>query len=304
MYKIGIDLGGTKCEGIILNPENKEIYRERILTQQEKGYQEILIRVQGLYNKLEQYLQGAKHTIGIGTPGSISPKTGLMRNSNTLALNNKNLLQDLGSLLNHAIIIENDANCFVLAESLLGEHRSAKLIFGIILGTGCGGGFVLENKLMTGLTGNAGEWGHSSINPYGPDCYCGKKGCVETYLSGGGAQNRFFEMTGRRLTMEEIVQNYRDQESQAVEFMRQYFDWFGHALSNVVNIIDPDIIILGGGLSNMQELYIEGQLSLKKFIFSDYYPAKIRQHSLGDSAGALGAAMLHTYHSAGEQHAQ
>ncbi|MFT5206626.1 MAG: fructokinase [Candidatus Omnitrophota bacterium] len=299
MHKIGIDLGGTKCEGVILNQANKEVYRERVPTHQENGYQAILMTVQTLYNKLVQQLRGASHTIGIGTPGSISPKSGLMRNSNTLALNDKDLLNDLNDLIKHDLIVENDANCFTLAEALLGEFKSDKLTFGVILGTGCGGGFVRDKRLMTGLTGNSGEWGHSSIDPDGPDCYCGKKGCVETYISGGGAQNRYFEMTGHQATMEEIIQGYRDQKPPATEFMKQYFNWFGRALSNVVNIIDPDIIIIGGGLSNMREIYNEGQTAFEQCIFSDYYPNKIQKNSLGDSAGVLGAAMLHTYKSKG-----
>ena len=185
MFRIGIDLGGTKIEGIVLDAHGKEFFRKRVDTQQEKGYGHILDRIKGLHDELAAGIQGAAHTFGIGTPGAISPRTGLLKNSNTVCMNGQPLKADLERLLGRKIEIQNDANCFAMAEALHGAGRGKKLVFGVIMGTGCGGGIVHNGEVITGPQAIAGEWGHMSIAPEGPLCYCGQRGCVETFISGG-----------------------------------------------------------------------------------------------------------------------
>src|SRR5262245_22206627 len=186
MFRIGIDLGGTKIEGIILDEHGKELARKRVETQQQHGYLHILNRIKELHRELEARIEGKAHTFGIGTPGALSARTGLLKNSNTVCLNGRPLKTDLEQMLGRKIEIQNDANCFAMAEALMGAGKGKKLVFGIIMGTGCGGGIVYKGEVITGPQGIAGEWGHTSINPDGPLCYCGQRGCVETYISGGG----------------------------------------------------------------------------------------------------------------------
>ena len=190
MFRIGIDLGGTKIEGIVLDGDGKEFFRKRIETQQENGYRHILNRIQELCDELAAQIKNQPHTLGIGTPGAISPRTGLLKNSNTVCLNGQPLKSDLENLLGRKIEIQNDANCFAMAEALHGAGRGNNLVFGVILGTGCGGGIVHRGEVITGRQAVAGEWGHTSIDPNGPACYCGQRGCVETLISGGGALRR------------------------------------------------------------------------------------------------------------------
>ena len=187
MFRLGIDLGGTKIEGIVLDAGGGEVYRKRIETERERGYQHILDRVKTLHTDLVARIGYATHTFGIGTPGAISRRTGLLKNSNTVCLNGQPIKTDLENLLGRKIQIQNDANCFALAEALHGAGKGKNLVFGIILGTGCGGGIVYRGEVLTGPQSIAGEWGHMSIDPDGPTCYCGHRGCVETYISGGGA---------------------------------------------------------------------------------------------------------------------
>ncbi|HXE42833.1 MAG TPA: ROK family protein, partial [Candidatus Baltobacteraceae bacterium] len=190
MFRIGIDLGGTKIEGIVLDADGREQFRKRIETQQEKGYRHILNRIKELHDELAAQIQNKPHTFGICTPGAISPRTGLMKNSNTVCLNGQPLKSDLEKLLGRPIEIQNDANCFSMAEALHGAGRGNNLVFGVIMGTGCGGGIVHKGEVIVGRQAIAGEWGHTSINPDGPICYCSQRGCVETFISGGGAEAR------------------------------------------------------------------------------------------------------------------
>src|SRR5262245_34883783 len=182
-YRIGIDLGGTKIEGIVLDSTGAERYRKRVDTEQEQGYLHILNRIKDLYLELASHTEGKPHTFGIGTPGAISPRTGLLKNSNTVCLNGRPVKAELEQMLGRKIAIQNDANCFAMAEALFGAGRGKKLVFGVIMGTGCGGGIVYQGEVVTGPQAIAGEWGHMSINPNGPMCYCGHRGCVETYIS-------------------------------------------------------------------------------------------------------------------------
>jgi len=289
MYKIGIDLGGTKIETIVLDTNGREIYRDRIPTNQERGYASIIEKLAQSYSKAVTVIGGSNHTFGIGTPGSVSDKTGLMKNSNTLCLNGKPLVTDLQKMINKSVAIENDANCFAMAEASMGAGRGKNIVFGVIMGTGCGGGFVIHNKVLKGLQNLSGEWGHTTIDSNGPQCYCGKKGCVETYISGTGISNRYFDLTGKRLPAIHILESAQEAALQVKEL---FFEQFGRALSNIINSIDPDVIVLGGGLSNFLPLYEQGIERVKKYIFSDELVTPILKNKTGDSAGVIGAAWI------------
>lgn len=292
MFRIGLDLGGTKIEGIVLDDQGKELFRKRVETQQKFGYRHILNRIHELYDELAKTIQQHPHTFGIGTPGAISPRTGLLKNSNTVCLNGQPLKADLESLLGRKIEIQNDANCFAMAEALYGAGQGKGLVFGVIMGTGCGGGIVHKGEVIVGRQAIAGEWGHTSISPDGPLCYCGKRGCVETYISGGGAEARYAEKFGVKKSFREMEKDFYAGDAKAVEFMQTFFRNFGRALANVIDILDPDVVVLGGGVSNFDALYTEGVAEVAKFVFSDSLETPIVKHALGDSAGVIGAALI------------
>ncbi|HTV41586.1 MAG TPA: ROK family protein [Candidatus Sulfotelmatobacter sp.] len=292
MFRIGIDLGGTKIEGIVLDSQGAEIFRKRIDTQQEGGYRHILERIASLYRELVTAIGSGEHTFGIGTPGAVSPRTGQLKNSNTVCLNGQPFKTDLQNILGRAIAMQNDANCFAMAETLYGAGRGNQLVFGVIMGTGCGGGIVHKGEVIIGRQGIAGEWGHTSIAPDGPLCYCGKRGCVETYISGGGAEARYAERFGVKKPFRQIEKDFYDGEALAMEFMPGFFQHFGRALANVIDVLDPDIVVLGGGVSNFNALYTEGVAETAKFVFSDSLETPIVKHQLGDSAGVIGAALI------------
>ena len=300
-YRIGIDLGGTKIEGIVLDEEAirlrqgfdaTSLFRKRVETQQEKGYAHILNRIKGLYDELAAGIHGAPHTFGIGTPGAISPRTGLLKNSNTVCMNSQPLKADLERILERKIEIQNDANCFAMAEALFGAGKGRKLVFGVIMGTGCGGGIVHKGEVITGPQAIAGEWGHMSIAPDGPLCYCGQRGCVETYISGGGLEARYAEQFGEKKPFKEIAKDYYAGEPKAVEFMKIFFRHFGRSLANLIDVLDPDVVVLGGGVSNFDALYTEGVAEVARYVFSDCFETTIVKHQLGDSAGVIGAALI------------
>ncbi|MGA2029821.1 MAG: ROK family protein [Verrucomicrobiota bacterium] len=292
MFRIGIDLGGTKIEGIVLDEQGGELFRKRIETEQALGYAHILNRIKSLGDDLTANISDKAYTLGMGTPGAISRRTGLLKNSNTVCLNGRPLKTDLERLLDRKIEIQNDANCFALAESLYGAGKGRKLVFGVIMGTGCGGGIVHRGEVINGLQGIAGEWGHMSINPEGAPCYCGQRGCVETCISGGGLEARYAEQYGVKRSFKEIEKDYYRGETKAVEFMKTFFRNFGRALANVIDVLDPDIIVLGGGVSKFEALYTEGVAEVAKSVFNDRLETPIVKHQLGDSAGVIGAALI------------
>jgi len=292
MFRIGIDLGGTKIEGIVLDAQGAELFRKRVDTQQEKGYDHILSRIKGLSDELAAQIQKQAHTFGIGTPGAISPRTGLLKNSNTVCMNGRPLKTDLERILGRKIEIQNDANCFAMAEALHGAGRGKKLVFGVIMGTGCGGGIVYKGEVITGPQAIAGEWGHMSINPDGPLCYCGQRGCVETFISGGGLEARYAEQFGTKRPFKEIVKDYRAGDAKTVAFMKEFFRHFGRALANLIDVLDPDVVVLGGGVSNFDALYTEGVAEVARQVFSDSLETPIVKNQLGDSAGVIGAALI------------
>ncbi|RME55680.1 MAG: ROK family protein [Deltaproteobacteria bacterium] len=292
MYHLGIDLGGTKIEGVILDTAFQEIFRERIPTERERGYAAILDKLAALYETMRCRIADASHTFGIGTPGALSLRSARIKNSNTRALIGRPLQADLEARIGRRVVLENDANCFALAEARLGAGRGKGVVFGVIMGTGCGGGIVLQGRLHTGLQRIAGEWGHASIDPSGPLCYCGHRGCVETLLSGGGLERRFREETGLDLPLPEIVARFRAGGVAEERFIRRFLADFGRAIANLINILDPDLIVLGGGVSKIEELYTEGIAQVERFVFSDSLETPIVRHTLGDSAGVLGAALI------------
>ena len=289
MHKIGIDLGGTKTEGILLDDNFETIERKRVKTNQEKGYSSILELIKNLVDDLRQKTD-QKTSLGICTPGSLSKKSGLIKNSNTQCLIGKDLKTDLENIFKHDISIENDANCFALAESKLGVAKNFDVVFGVIMGTGVGGGLIINDHIHNGRTNIAGEWGHHCIWPQGNSCYCGKQGCVETYLSGPALEKRWEQLTNKRQSLTEIIQKSDDNLLQ--KWKTEFLDNFGLALGNVIDILDPDVIVLGGGLSNIPFLYDEGKNSVYQKVFSDQIDTPILKNSLGDSAGVFGACMI------------
>lgn len=291
MHRIGIDLGGTKIEGVVLDASSREIFRRRVPTEQEKGYFSILKNIQTLYRELAASIPGQAHSLGIGTPGAISKHTGFLKNSNTVCLNGKPFQEDLRKLLERDFAVHNDANCFAAAEAMLGAGKGKELVFGVIMGTGCGGGIVYRGEVITGPQAIAGEWGHMSIDPRGPECYCGSRGCVETFISGGGLEKRYEREFKEKLTLPEIVQKYQEGDERASLFMEVFFAHFGRAMANLINILDPDLVVLGGGVSNIDDLYTKGARAVRACVFSDNPLTPIVKHQLGDSAGVLGAAL-------------
>jgi len=289
MHKIGIDLGGTKTEGILLDDNFEIIERKRVKTNQENGYSSILELIKDLVDHLRQKTD-QKTSMGVCTPGALSKETGVIKNSNTQCLIGKDLKNDLENILNQEISIENDANCFALAESKLGVAQNFDVVFGVIMGTGVGGGLIIDDQIHKGRINIAGEWGHHCIWPKGNSCYCGKQGCVETYLSGPALEKRWEQLSNKRQPLTEILQKSDDNLLQ--KWKTEFLENFGLALGNVINILDPDVIVLGGGLSNISFLYDQGKDSVYQKVFSDQIDTPILKNSLGDSAGVFGACMI------------
>ena len=286
MYKVGIDLGGTKIEGICIDQNNSVIQRKRIPTNQQNGYSHIVDSIISLVRDITKQIDD--YSIGICTPGAISKKTGLIKNSNTQCLIGKPLREDLEKSLGRKIKMENDANCFAMAEAVLGSGVGHSMVFGVIMGTGVGGGIVIDGKIHHGRTNIAGEWGHHMLHQNGNQCYCGKRGCVETYISGPALEKRWTDITGRKEPLSEIIDN----SELNLQWKQEFLDNFGISLANVIDILDPDVIVLGGGLSNIDFLYSEGQKSVYRNVFSDIVDTPIIRNKLGDSAGVFGAALL------------
>ena len=289
MNKIGIDLGGTKIEGILLDDSFNVVERTRIPTQQEKGYKSIINSIVSLVEELK--IKASDNvTIGVSTPGAISKKSGLIKNSNTQCLIDMPLKEDLKQALDQEIAIENDANCFALAEATLGAAKNHNVVFGVIMGTGVGGGIVINGEVHRGRTYIAGEWGHHTLRINGNKCYCGKLGCVETYISGPALEKRWTELTGKTESLPSIIHNLDTEKGQ--QWKKEFLENFGIGLANVIDILDPDVIVLGGGISNISFLYDEGRDAVYDKVFSDLVDTPILKNQLGDSAGVFGASLL------------
>jgi len=292
MNKIGIDLGGTKIEGILLDQQNQVLERIRVPTQQENGYEAILSRIVTLIKDIQSRSDQAA-SIGICTPGAIEPTEGVLKNSNTVCLNGKPLKNDLESALDCSIEMENDANCFALAEAALGAAKGYSTVFGVIMGSGVGGGIVFSQRIHRGRLFIAGEWGHITLHPNGLNCYCGRQGCVEKYISGTALEKRWNELDGENLTLDQIVSKFDPlPDDRYRKWKTEFLDNFGRALATVINIVDPDAIVLGGGVSNIPFLYNEGSKIVQNNTFSTFSDTPILPNQLGDSAGVFGAALL------------
>jgi len=287
--KLGIDLGGTKIEAIIIDDQFQVIDRKRIPTLRDEGYDAIIKRIIDLSKEMIG-IGDISGPIGICTPGTIEATTGLLKNSNTVCLIGKPIQQDMENVLGIPVLMENDANCFALAESTIGAAKKYDVVFGVILGTGCGAGIVMNKKVHRGANGIAGEWGHHTLYPDGRGCYCGNKGCTESYISGTALESEWKELTGKFSTVTDVIDNkmYEAHPEWKENFMMN----FGRALSNVIDILDPDAIVLGGGLSKVDLLYTEGMQAAYKESFSEIVRTPIIKNKLGDSGGVFGAAMI------------
>ncbi|HYL26527.1 MAG TPA: ROK family protein, partial [Candidatus Nitrosotalea sp.] len=289
-------LGGTKVEITALDDAGSELVRRRIPTPA-GDYAATLDAIANLVVSVEADL-GRIERVGVGTPGAISPATGLLQNSNSTVLNGKPLERDLAARLQRPVRIANDANCFAISEALDGAGAGCRVVFGVILGTGCGGGIVVAGRPIVGRMRIAGEWGHNPLpwprpaEQSGPRCYCGKQGCLETYLSGPALAREFFIATGRDLTAEAIAAAADAGEHDASEALERYEDRLARGLSCVVNLLDPDAIVLGGGLSRIERLYANVPRIMARYVFSRNVDVTVVRARHGDSSGVRGAARL------------
>src|ERR1043166_3293111 len=295
-FRIGIDLGGTKIEAIALSGSGSILARRRVATP--SGNYELTVKaIVDLVSAIEKEL-GASATVGIGTPGAISPATGLIKNANSTVLIGHALDKDLSLALDREVRLANDANCFALSEAVDGAAAGAEIVFGGIIRTGTRGGIAIGGKILTGVNAIAGEWGHNPI-PWprqdelpGPQCYCGRKGCLETFLSGPGLSRDFRDATGDHLEPPDIVRQAEANDQAAETCLRRYEDRLARGLAHVINILDPNVIVLGGGMSNIQRLYERVPPLWGQYVFSDRVDTKLVRPVHGDSSGAKGAAWL------------
>ena len=290
--KLGIDIGGTKIEAILINEQFQVIERKRVPTNREEGYYQIIHRVTNLANELKEF-GNINSSVGICVPGKIDIQKGALKNSSIACLVDQPLQSDIEAALSLPILMENDANCFALAEAILGSAKDYRLVFGVVLGTGCGAGVVINKNIHRGPNHISGEWGHHVLYPNGRSCYCGNKGCAESYISGTAFETEWKALTGEFQRVTDII------NSKAYlthpEWKNNFITNFGKALANVIDILDPDAIVLGGGLSKVEALYTEGRDAIADVVFSNGMVTPIIKNKLGDSAGVFGAAILGDY---------
>lgn len=295
MIRIGVDFGGTKIEAAALGTSGEFLARHR--APNPGSYDASLETVRSLVGEIESTL-GKTGTVGVGAPGSISPISGVIRNANTLWLNGRDFTTDLSAALSRPVRVANDANCFVLSEVQDGAARNAKVAFGVILGTGCGGGLAIDRVLIEGANGIAGEWGHVAVPQSDaratepPLCWCGQRGCNEIWISGTGLQEDYSATEGISLKSEEIVRLMRAMDEGATAAFERYLDRLGRALAAVCNIVDPDTIVFGGGMSNVAEIYALLPDVIRRYVFADHWTANLVPAHWGDSSGVRGAARL------------
>ena len=296
--RIGLDVGGHKIEGALFDHDNVALTRSRIVSPH-NGYDATLAAIAGLIAHLESGLSGSpRPSIGIGVPGSISPLTGVMQNANSTWLNGRALHHDLTKKLGRPVKLANDANCFALSEATDGAGAGARSVFGVILGTGCGGGLVLDGRLVNGERGIGGEWGHNPL-PWanadevpGRRCWCGRNGCMETWVSGPALEADYANATGDQITGEAVADAAEHGDLDARETLQRHASRLARGLAHVVNIIDPDVIVLGGGLSKLQHLYAQLPGLMAPHIFADDQRVSILPPKWGDASGVRGAAWL------------
>ncbi|HEY7500699.1 MAG TPA: ROK family protein [Vicinamibacterales bacterium] len=293
--RIGIDLGGTKIEAIALDADGQERFRHRVATPR-GDYDQTIEAVKSLVDRAEAVV--GRSSVGIGMPGVVSPATGLVKNANSTWLNGRRLSEDLASCLGRPVRLANDANCFALSEATDGAAARLPIVFGVILGTGVGGGIVIEGRVVTGANAIAGEWGHNAL-PWpdrdelpGPPCYCGRHGCIETFLSGPGLARDHARVTGASLDPADIVRASANGDAAARATVERYERRLARALASVINVLDPDAIVLGGGLSNIERLYQHVPRLWTEFVFSDAVVTTLVRAKHGDSSGVRGAAWL------------
>ena len=296
LTRFGIDLGGTKTEIVALDDAGGEVVRRRVPTPKE-DYQGTLHMIAALIGDAETEV-GRRGSIGIGTPGSVSPATGLLRGSNSVALNGKPIKADLEALLGREVRIANDANCFALSEASDGAGCGAEVVFGAILGTGVGSGIVVRGRVLTGPNAIAGEWGHNPL-PWpddderpGAQCFCGQHGCIETFLSGPGMERDHLAVTSHRVPAQEVALHAGNREPEATATLLRYEQRLAKALAHVINILDPDVIVLGGGMSNIDRLYVNVPAQWGRWVFSERVETRLVRNLHGDSSGVRGAAWL------------
>ena len=299
--RIGVDLGGTKTEVVLLADDGTIVFRERVPTPAQEGYRAILDTVIAEVERARDAAVGPC-SVGVGIPGCVDGPTGRVKGANTTALNGRSLRTDLEAALGHPVAVANDANCFAVAETRAGAARGARVVFGVILGTGTGGGVVLGGEAWNGHQGIAGEWGHSPVaesEPDGPEaplCWCGQRGCVETRLSGPALARDYARLAGHEagapVDATEIERRAEAGEAAARRALERYLSFFGRALAPVLQILDPEVVVLGGGVSRMACLYSQGPAAVEMALFNPRLDTPIRRHELGDSAGVLGAAWL------------
>jgi fructokinase len=294
--RIGIDLGGTKIEGIAIADDGSQRVRRRIAAPQ-GDYEATLTAIVDLVHDIER---GCDHrgTVGVGIPGTLSPATGLVKNSNSTWLIGRPLADDLPRRLERPVRFANDANCFALSEATDGAAAGAAIVFGVIVGTGTGGGVVRNGQVVTGANAIAGEWGHNPMpaprddERPGPLCYCGRNGCIEMFLSGPALARDFAGRTGRAIAAEEIARRAQAGDREAVATLERYAERMARALGTIINVIDPDVIVLGGGLSNIESLYDRVPSLWSPYVFSDHVATRLVRAKHGDSSGVRGAAWL------------
>jgi fructokinase len=293
--RIGIDLGGTKIEAIALADSGAIVNRERVSTP--RSYTQSVSTIVSLVRQIEATV-GAHPSVGIGIPGVPNPDTGLIKNANSVWLNGQPLGKDLEARLGRPVRLANDANCFALSEASDGAGAGASVVFGVILGTGVGGGVVVDGRPLVGPNLIAGEWGHNAL-PWatdaerpGPQCYCGKRGCIESFLSGPGFEHDFAVNSGRRQSSREIVAAAGQRDADAQAALDRYYSRLGRALASVINLLDPDVIVLGGGLSNIDSLYRELPPLVERYAFTLGGAPRVVKNRHGDSSGVRGAAWL------------
>ena len=296
MFRIGVDLGGTKIEAIALADDGEIPVRVRVATPRH-DYRATLAAIEGLVRDIEARI-GRRASVGIGMPGAISPATGLVKNANSTWLNGQPLAQDLSALLERPLRFANDANCFALSEASDGAAAGASCVFGVIVGTGTGGGVVVNGQVLTGVNAIGGEWGHNPLPAPladelpGPACYCGRCGCIETFLSGPGLARDHQRATGLALEPAGIVRRADAGEPDAAATLERYEDRMARALASIINVLDPDVIVLGGGLSKLSRLYANVPAQWAPWVFSDRVDTRLAAPRHGDASGVRGAAWL------------
>lgn len=294
--RLGVDLGGTKTEIIALDGAGDALARRRVASPQ-GDYEATVATVNGLVRSLEQEL-GTTGTVGVGTPGSLSRATGLLRGANSVWLNGRALKADLEAALQREVRLTNDANCFALSEACDGAGQGAPVVFGVILGTGVGGGIVIDGRVLDGANAIAGEWGHNPL-PWpargetpGPACWCGRHGCIETWLSGPGMARDHHEVSGSSAAPPAIVAGAAADDPACAATLDRYVDRLGRALAHVINVLDPDVVVLGGGMSNIESLYDRVVGRWGGWVFCDRVVTRLVRAAHGDSSGVRGAAWL------------